>query len=493
MENMDSTPLRFLVADDDPSRADRWRRRLTDADAGALMGGLSPEVTVCAPGEAVDRIGRARDRGRAPAVGVIGLPDTGDPLAVPAAIRRRAPYIELILVTAGNRIGFIEAARRLPPAHRLRVLAGADESAGLIQMAVTSAEKWRAEAARRGLQAMLSAFCTHYPGFAFIKDLDGRYRYLNPAGRAGLGVASGGWRYRTAAELWPANIAGRQEAEDERLRGGGGPSGAVEWLPLPDGPVRHRVIRFSIPDGGRPYLLAGLTIPPADEAPAPADTVSDGEPDDLPGLRVAEGLRRVGGSWPMYLDLVRFFVNDKARFGRRFREMIADADFHHAQIAAHSLKGSAATIGAVNLRAAAYALENACTGEDPERIEPSLAAVERALAELQDASESLPAMAPKDDGKARPTGTELDTGDILKHLHALDRSLDDYDPLRSETLMTDILAGWNEDRLPEAATLMLREIQTRMDGYRFDEARETLAHLISRLNTGGDDAGPHVE
>ncbi len=488
---MDSTPLRFLVADDDPSRADRWRRRLTDADVGALMGGLSPEVTVCAPGEAVDRIGRASDRGRAPAVGVIGLPDTGDPLAVPAAIRRQAPYIELILVTAENGIDFLEAARRLPPADRLRVLAGADESAGLIQMAVTSAEKWRAEAARRGLRAMLSAFCTHYPGFAFIKDLDGRYRYLNPAGRAGLGVASGGWRYRTDAELWPEPVAERREAEDERLRGGGGPSGSVEWLPLPDGPVRHRVIRFSIPDDGRPYLLAGLTIPPAEEAPA--DTVSAGEPDDPTGLRVAEGLRRVGGSWPMYLDLVRFFVNDKAQFRRRFRKMIADDDFHNAQIAAHSLKGSAATIGAVNLRAAAYALENACTGEDPERIEPSLAAVERALAELQEVSESLPAMAPKDDGKARPTGAELDADDILKHLHALDRTLDHYDPLGSETLMTDILAGWNEDRLPEAATSMLREIQTRIDGYRFDEARETLAHLISRLNTGGDDAGPHVE
>ena len=503
MDNMDSTSLRFLVTDEDPLRADGWRRQLADGALSALMDGVSIEVTVRTPDDAPERVGRASSRGRPLAVGVIGLPETGDLLEGAVAIRRRDPRMELILVTAGTDPGFAEAARRVPPADRIRLLTGTAESAGLLQMAVTAAAKWRADAARRGCQAMLHAFLSHYPGFAFVTDLEGRYRYLNPAGRAGLGLTDGGWRWRTDADIWPAHAAGRREAENHRLRAGEQPDGSVEWLPLTDGPVRHRVIRFSIPDGGRPRLLAGLTIPLAcegDRPAVPADTAPDEEPGDLPGLRVAEGLQRVGGAWPMYLDLVRFFVNDKARFARRFREMISGGDFENAQITAHSLKGSAATIGAHDLRAAAYDLEIACGKATADQIEPALLAVEEALATLKEASETLLASVPADDedsrtaaGDEKTAGTELDLAGLLTHLHELDRSLDNYDPLRSEAIMTDIRAGWNENRLPEAATSMLRNIQTRMNGYRFDEARETLAHLIAQLNTGGGDAGSHIE
>jgi PAS domain S-box-containing protein len=73
-------------------------------------------------------------------------------------------------------------------------------------------ERKRAEEALRKSEKLFTAFMDHLPGFAWIKDVEGRYVYINETFlqlRNALG--------KTDAELWPAEIASTYRANDNQV------------------------------------------------------------------------------------------------------------------------------------------------------------------------------------------------------------------------------------------------------------------------------------
>ncbi len=73
-------------------------------------------------------------------------------------------------------------------------------------------ERKRAEEALHKSEKLFTAFMDHMPGFAWIKDLEGRYVYINETFRQ-LRNAVG----KTDAELWPAEIASTYRANDNQV------------------------------------------------------------------------------------------------------------------------------------------------------------------------------------------------------------------------------------------------------------------------------------
>jgi PAS domain S-box-containing protein len=110
-------------------------------------------------------------------------------------------------------------------------------------------------------------------------------------------------------------------------------------------------------------------------APAP--------PPDLPGFDTAAGLARVDGKGALYLRLLRAFRDQQAgSFAGDFRSTAAAGDWAAARRLAHALKGSAATLGAVDLPALAEELEAATSAESLEALTEPLAAVQLELARI---------------------------------------------------------------------------------------------------------------
>ena len=72
----------------------------------------------------------------------------------------------------------------------------------------------RAEEALRKSEKLFAAFMDHLPGFAWMKDIDGRYVYINKK-ESELDVYREGAIGKTDAELWPTEIAAAYRANDD--------------------------------------------------------------------------------------------------------------------------------------------------------------------------------------------------------------------------------------------------------------------------------------
>jgi PAS domain S-box-containing protein len=99
----------------------------------------------------------------------------------------------------------------------------------------------------------------------------------------------------------------------------------------------------------------------------------------LPGIDTRAGLAFCGDNQILYRRLLLKFRDSQADFAHQLVESQAGADAAAAERAAHTLKGTAATIGADALQAAAADLESALHRKAPSEIEVALA---RTLEEL---------------------------------------------------------------------------------------------------------------
>ena len=110
-------------------------------------------------------------------------------------------------------------------------------------------------------------------------------------------------------------------------------------------------------------------------------------PEDLPfsvaGLDVKTGLSRMMGKKPLYLTMLRKYVEGQRNCTMVIKTALAAGDMATAQRAAHTLKGVSATIGATHIPDLADAVENAIRAEQSlEVIVQTLRALEAPLTTL---------------------------------------------------------------------------------------------------------------
>jgi PAS domain S-box-containing protein len=126
---------------------------------------------------------------------------------------------------------------------------------------------------------------------------------------------------------------------------------------------------------------------------APPPPVADAEtPIEIPGVDVADGLRRVLGKQAFYIAMLRKFGAGQAHTVAAIRTALDDGDTAVAERLAHSTRGVAGNIGAAEVQACATALEMALRENQPRhRIDELLAALDAPLSALLTAlDERLP-------------------------------------------------------------------------------------------------------
>ena len=118
----------------------------------------------------------------------------------------------------------------------------------------------QAEEALRMSERQFASFMDNLHGFAWIKDAEGRYLYVNRLFEES--VLNGlGWKERTARDLWPEEIAVQYELNDRKVRETGSPLHTVEEF-VQNGEIRHALVsKFPIDDHKRtPVLLGGVAV-----------------------------------------------------------------------------------------------------------------------------------------------------------------------------------------------------------------------------------------
>jgi PAS domain S-box-containing protein len=117
-----------------------------------------------------------------------------------------------------------------------------------------------AEEALRMSERQFASFMDNLHGFAWIKDAEGRYLYVN---RLFEESALNGldWKEKTARDLWSEEIAVQYELNDRKVRETRSPLHTVEQF-VQNGEVRHALVsKFPIDDHkGTPVLLGGVAV-----------------------------------------------------------------------------------------------------------------------------------------------------------------------------------------------------------------------------------------
>jgi PAS domain S-box-containing protein len=118
----------------------------------------------------------------------------------------------------------------------------------------------QAEEALKISERRFASFMDNLHGFAWIKDAQGRYLYVNRLFQESL-LNGKDWDGKTAYELWPAYVAEPYERNDRTVQETGVPLHTVESF-IQQGEIRHALVsKFPIIDHqGETVLLGGVAV-----------------------------------------------------------------------------------------------------------------------------------------------------------------------------------------------------------------------------------------
>jgi PAS domain S-box-containing protein len=122
-------------------------------------------------------------------------------------------------------------------------------------------DRKRAEQALRQTEHRFEMFMQNLPGLAWVKDLAGRYLFVNDAAEAAFGLPRAELLGKTDEHIFPPETAAAFRENDRRAMATGAGVQAIETLEQEDGAHHSIVSKFPIlgPDG-RPEMIGGVAF-----------------------------------------------------------------------------------------------------------------------------------------------------------------------------------------------------------------------------------------
>jgi two-component system sensor histidine kinase EvgS len=85
---------------------------------------------------------------------------------------------------------------------------------------------------------------------------------------------------------------------------------------------------------------------------------------NLLGMDLQQGLKHIGGNQDLYIKLLRDFLISHAESAKRLDQYLSDNNLKAAQRLAHTIRGTAGTLGATQLEEAAHKIDNSLRGNN---------------------------------------------------------------------------------------------------------------------------------
>jgi HPt (histidine-containing phosphotransfer) domain-containing protein len=201
---------------------------------------------------------------------------------------------------------------------------------------------------------------------------------------------------------------------------------------------------------------------------------------EIPAIRgfdVDEGLLRVGGNKKLYRELVVKFSQQFSKTGEEIRESLEKEDLATAQRLAHTVKGAAGNLGATEMNEKAAALDAAFKKGKSEEYEVLLADFERTLKALSEAIDNTDLQFPVK--KPAATGPEIKKKELIGLLKQLEPLLKKRQPKVCAPIIEKIMSH----SLPVDSGGDIEMLSGYIKKYKFKDAMQMLAAILSRLNT----------
>jgi CheY-like chemotaxis protein len=230
--------------------------------------------------------------------------------------------------------------------------------------------------------------------------------------------------------------------------------------------------RWIRPGGWRPPVATAGT---ATGASAP-QAASAGGLGTLPGIDVAGGLRRTQNNAALYRRMLEQFVSSNAGFSHSFTAALDAGNLGLAARLAHTLRGTAGTIGANSVWEAATELELACNqGRGRAQQMAALVRVGRELSPVLAGLSALPPASAPALAQARAVSADEAQEQLRKLTRELRALLTDSDP--AALSLRDALHAAARG---SASQPIIVEVLEAVDKYRFDDALEALDRWSAR-------------
>ncbi len=231
--------------------------------------------------------------------------------------------------------------------------------------------------------------------------------------------------------------------------------------------------RMKLADEGAADATALDVITPSCETEVPPSAGDASTPLELPGIDVQAVLQSTGLDWQTFRDiLIGFFQynQDTAKAIQLAQEGKEGQALLHL---AHSLKGSAANIGARDLQQAAAALERACSdNQSVESIADLIQGLQQELARILSVFEPLAETTGDDRVEELISGTE---GDIETLLTTLVEAIDRADPEEIRRNTAEVRKQLAGRKIVMSSVLKTLELQ--ISHYDYDQALMTIQHI----------------
>ena len=196
--------------------------------------------------------------------------------------------------------------------------------------------------------------------------------------------------------------------------------------------------------------------------------------DELEGIDVEDGLKRVGGKKKFYKKILKKFRAGNLEVMAEIREEISRKNLEQAERLVHGIKGASGNIGATELFESTRILDDALKLEKTDGMDQMMARFSSAFQQVMDSIAGLEEEEGAMDTDSEPVAMDrTKVTEIMTHLKAL---LEDDDAEAAKLL--DSLE--EQLRVPEAL-LHLQELTSHIASYDFEEALETLELLARDL------------
>lgn len=176
------------------------------------------------------------------------------------------------------------------------------------------------------------------------------------------------------------------------------------------------------------------------------------------------GLRRVGGNFSVYLNILNVYYKDGIKCIAKVQEYFNKEQFHEYKVEVHALKSASASIGALDISEKAKLLEKACNDSNWVYVNQNTSEfIDDFNILLENMREALKGYACEEDSAKKEVGSETL---YIEHLNELKEALDNIDIKLCDQLLNELFAfQWGEDVMTNLA-----EIKDFLAGYEYDEA-----------------------
>ncbi len=216
-----------------------------------------------------------------------------------------------------------------------------------------------------------------------------------------------------------------------------------------------------------PATPAAATRPPAAPTTPPAEALPV-----LAGIDTAAGLHRTHGNAPLYRRILEKFGSSNRDFLQGFVAALERGDMGHATRMAHTLRGTAGTIGANTLWQAATDLELACNqGRPKAQLLHVLGTVRQELEPVLTGLLVLAPVVPARSAAAAPSAAALHAA-LAPQMRTLRGMLEQSDP---DAL--GVTASMRQHAQGSPLLPVVQRLGEAVEAFQFDDALETLSEL----------------